>query len=466
MKKYWDLITQTFDFPTKEFKVENDELQFNDVPLMDLIQQHGTPLKIWYLPKITSQIQRAKRVFQNAIDKHQYGADYVYAYCTKSNHFKFVLETVLKEKAQLETSSTYDIHIIRKLYADGLINKDITIICNGYKTEGYRREISSLINDGFYNCTPVLDTLGELDYYLQLINGKFKVGIRVAADEEPDFDTYTSRMGIRYNNIMGLYEEKIRPNERVELSLLHFFINSGIRDNQYYWSELNKFIYKYAELKQFCPTLKSVDIGGGFPIINSLSYEYDHEYMAGQIVEIIKDICDTHQVARPNIVTEFGNYTVGESGAVIYSILEKKQQNDKEMWYIIDGSLITHIPDTWGKKYKFVMMAINNWQNDFAQVHLGGITCDSDDYYNKEQGDQNIFLPHFERNKGEKQYIGFFHTGAYQESLGGFGGTSHCLIPDPKMVVIDKDEDGQHTYRVFKNQQEPEEMLRILGYGK
>ena len=51
--KYIDLIEQTFDFPQDEFSVEDNELNFHDIPLMELIKQYGTPLKITYLPKIS-----------------------------------------------------------------------------------------------------------------------------------------------------------------------------------------------------------------------------------------------------------------------------------------------------------------------------------------------------------------------------------------------------------------------------
>ena len=51
--KYIDLIEQSFDFPQDEFSVEDNELNFHDIPLMELIKQYGTPLKITYLPKIS-----------------------------------------------------------------------------------------------------------------------------------------------------------------------------------------------------------------------------------------------------------------------------------------------------------------------------------------------------------------------------------------------------------------------------
>ena len=111
--KYIDLIEQTFDFPQDEFTVEDSELNFHDISLMELIKQYGTPLKITYLPKISQQINRAKRMFNVAMAKVDYKGAYNYCYCTKSNHFSFVLEEALKNDIHLETSSAYDIHIIK-----------------------------------------------------------------------------------------------------------------------------------------------------------------------------------------------------------------------------------------------------------------------------------------------------------------------------------------------------------------
>ena len=129
--KYIDLIEQTFDFPQDEFTVEDNELNFHDIPLMELIKQYGTPLKITYLPKISQQINRAKRMFNVAMAKVDYKGTYNYCYCTKSSHFSFVLEEAMKNDIHLETSSAYDIHIINALYDSGVIDKDRYIICNG-----------------------------------------------------------------------------------------------------------------------------------------------------------------------------------------------------------------------------------------------------------------------------------------------------------------------------------------------
>ncbi len=460
--KYIDLIQQTFDFPQEEFKVEENELYFNGICITDLIKQYGTPLRISYLPKITSQIQKAKKLFNVAFAKADYQGEYNYAYCTKSSHFQFILHEVLKNDVHLETSSEFDISIIDSLFEEKKIDKEIYIICNGYKKIGYVEEICRLINSGFVNTIPVLDNKKELDHISELVKKRCKLGIRIASEEEPRFDFYTSRLGIRYNDIVDFYKANIRNNPKFELKMLHFFINTGIRDNAYYWSELAKCVNVYCELKKICKDLDSLNIGGGFPVKNSLAFDYDYEYMAEEIVLQIKNICQQNNVIEPNIFTEFGSYTVGESGAIIYSILGQKQQNDRELWDMIDSSFMTTLPDTWAINQRFVLLAVNHWDREYQRVHLGGLTCDSHDFYNAEAHANAVFLPKYE--EAEPLYIGLFHTGAYQESISGYGGIQHCLTPAPKHILLERDEDGEVYPRLFAKEQSHKSMMKILGY--
>lgn len=460
--KYLDLIEQTFDFPQEEFKVDDNELYFHNIPLMDIIKQYGTPLKITYLPKITQQIQKAKKYFNVAIARADYQGDYNYCYCTKSSHFSFVLEEVLKNDVHLETSSAFDIFLLETLHEQGLIDRQTYIICNGFKRPQYIENIAQLINDGFENTIPILDNKFELDQLDRNITRKCKIGMRIASEEEPKFEFYTSRLGIRYNDIIPYYEEKIKNNPKFQLKMLHFFINTGIRDSAYYWNELSKCVNLYCQLKHICPELDSLNIGGGFPIKNSLSFDYDYEYMAEEIVAQIKMICDRNNTPEPNLFTEFGSYTVGESGAVLYSIIDQKQQNDRELWNMIDSSFMTTLPDTWAVSQRFILLGINKWDSEYQRVFLGGLTCDSEDYYNAEAHANAIFLPKMDND--DPLYIGLFHTGAYQESIGGYGGIQHCLIPAPKHIIIDLDEEGEYTTKLFAKEQSHKSMLRILGY--
>src|SRR6478736_5840679 len=129
MKSYRELIEQTFEFPQKEFKVRDHELLFNDVPLMDIIKEYGTPLKLTYLPRISENIRFVKATFNSAMERFKYNAKYTYCFCTKSSHFSFVMEEALKNDVHIETSSAFDINIVRSLYEKGSINKETYVLC-------------------------------------------------------------------------------------------------------------------------------------------------------------------------------------------------------------------------------------------------------------------------------------------------------------------------------------------------
>ncbi len=462
---YLGLVEQTFDFPQEGLEVKDNYLHFNGLDIKALIDKYGTPMKISYLPKIGMQINKAKEMFAKAIKKHKYEGDYYYCYCTKSSHFSFVVEEALQHGIHLETSYAYDLEIVKKLYEKKKINKDIFIICNGFKQKGYTRRIAQLLNTGFKNVIPILDNKDELNAYKRSVKGPFKLGIRVAAEEEPTFPFYTSRLGIRPKDILEFYVDHIEGYEhKFQLKMLHIFLNKGIKDDIYYWSELNKIINLYCQLKKICPELDSINIGGGFPIKHSLGFEYDYQFMITEIVGNIKAACKRNKVPMPHIFTEFGSYTVGESMAHIYSVIGQKEQNDREMWYMIDSSFITTLPDTWGIGERFLMLPINKWDQEPQRVVLGGITCDSHDYYDSEEHINEVFLPKV--NGEEPLYVGFFHTGAYQDQISGYGGIKHCLIPSPKHIIIEYDKNGKLIDWLYAKEQSAQSMLKILGYIK
>ncbi len=463
--RYFDLIDQTFYFPQESFDIENGYLTFNGIPLKHLIDKYGTPLKLTYLPKISAQIKKAKNLFSRAMKSVNYQGNYYYAYVTKSSHFKFVIEEVLKNDVQIETSSAFDIDIIWKLYEQGLIKKNKIIINNGFKPPLYVKRIADLINNGFYNVLPVIDNKTELDLLEQYVDGTCNVGIRIATEEEPNFEFYTSRLGIRSSEVLPFYEDKIKSNPKFKLKMLHFFVDTGIKDNIYYWGEFKKALKVYCEVKKRCPELRAINIGGGMPIRNSLGFEFDYKYMIREIVNLIKDACETDGIPEPDIFTEFGKYTVGESGATIFSVIGQKQQNESELWYMIDNSLMATLPDSWGISERFILLPINKWHNEYTRVNIGGLSCDNSDYYNSEVHENQVYLPRFSSSDAETLFLGFFHTGAYQDSLSGYGGIKHCLIPAPKHIIVTRDEQGNLQDWMHADEQDAESMLKILGYS-
>lgn len=463
--KYFDLIEQSFYFPQDGFDLRNGRLTFHGVSLKHLIEKHGTPFRFIYLPRIGDQIKKARNLFNRAIKNNAYKGKYNFCYCTKCNHFYHVINEAIKHNIDIETSSSFDIDLIWSLFKKGKITKDVKIIHNGYKTVSYLNKIIELQDAGFKNSIIVLDSMHELKRLSKLkAKNKVKIGMRMSINEESQSAYYESRLGIPPGKIVNFFQEQIKDNENVELKMFHFFVDSGIKDTPYYWGEFQKALKLYVELKAECKSLDSFNLGGGFPIRNHLGFEYNYEYMINEIISNIKSACATHNITEPDIYTEFGKYTVGEAGAIIFQVLEQKQQNDNEKWYIIDNSLMNTIPDAWSIQEKFILLPVNKWNNEYGRVNIGGISCDHSDYYNSEDFNQEVLLPIYPENDKEPLYLGFFHTGAYQDSVSGYGGIKHCLIPAPKHVIIDRDDKGNIIDTVYREEQSVSEMLNILGY--
>jgi len=463
---YFDLIEQTYYFPQEGFDLRDGNLTFHGVSLKHLIEKHGTPFRFIYLPKIGDQIKKAKNLFNRAIKKNNYKGNYHYCYCTKCNHFYHVINEALKHKVDIETSSSFDIDLILNLHARKKIDKERLIVHNGYKTEDYLTKIIRLQESGFKNSIVILDSMNELDRLLSIkTDQRVKIGLRMAINEEAQSAYYTSRLGIPPDEIVDFFKQHIKDNNRVELKMLHFFVDSGIKDTLYFWGEFQKALNLYVTLKKESENLRAFNIGGGFPIRNHLGFEYNYEYMIGEIINNIKEACEKEKVNEPDIFTEFGRYTVGEAGAIIFEVLEQKLQNDTETWYIINNSLMNTIPDAWSIHEKFILLPVNKWDHEYGRVNIGGISCDHSDYYNSEDLNQEVLLPMYENKDKEPLYLGFFHTGAYQDSISGYGGIKHCLIPAPKHVIIDRDARGNIIDHVYREEQSVTEMFNILGYN-
>ena len=52
--------------------------------------------------------------------------------------------------------------------------------------------------------------------------------------------TILQGLDIRQRDMIDFYKNQIKNNPSVELKMLHFFVDSGIKDTMYYWGEFSK----------------------------------------------------------------------------------------------------------------------------------------------------------------------------------------------------------------------------------
>lgn len=445
----------------KEFGIKNGELFFEDINLLNIAKRYDMPIRITFLSIIKQNISKMRAFFNEAMQTLDYKGNYLYCYCTKSSHFHHVVKTALEMNTGIEVSSASDITLLQSLLSEGILKFQTVVVCNGYKTKEYITKILSLIDSEYCHVLPIVDSLSELEYYILNVKKKLQIGIRINLSF---FDSYEnrSRFGISPKEILELYKNKVKLSTNIELTTLHFFNEKGILNNENYWDVLESAVKFYCCLKKLNPQLTSLNIGGGMPFDYTVNGKNSDEVVKSfvkQIVSHIQTICRVELIPEPDIITEFGTYTVGNSTSTIFKINEKKRISHYD-WAIINGSFITHLPDTWATHRQFPVIPINNLQEQVRPFILGGLTCDSDDYYPNSSDSKFIMLP----DTNKDQYIAFLCTGAYQDALGGFGSFNHCLTPSTKYFIIDTINEKDFSYSILPQEPKDQEILEILGY--
>ncbi len=444
-------------------------LHYEGVNLLDLVSTYGSPLEVAYTDMIKKKINYLKDLFKTTIRNRKYQGEYFYAYATKANYYSEVISTALNAVDYLETSSGYDLDIIEKLYHDKLIPSGFTIISNGFKKGYYFDKICSLKNQGL-NIIPVIENCEEADMFLdQKID--FEVGMRINIDEQMVGSFLnTERIGSAIDTRFGIYFEdmvnyanKINASSHLKFKLFHFHLGGSIHDIDQYGNFVKYLFEKnYCVLKTFCPDLEYFDIGGGFPVQFNLDFNFDYTRLVDTIVSTLKKSADLNSIPHPNIIGEHGWYTANDHGFYLCDIITTKKTNQGSYWYIINSSLMTFLPDSWGTGKDFVILPVNLNENNMVKVKLGGITCDPDDTYYKQEKMNFLYLP--EVKPGEKLTIGIFGTGAYQEMIAGVGGVHHCLMPESSELIIRK-KGGKLHFNHINNKQTPKEVMNILDYN-
>ncbi|MCP4426041.1 MAG: hypothetical protein GY803_16230 [Chloroflexi bacterium] len=452
--------------------VRNGRLHIEDLDLTNLFVDDGkgqefdralpSPLEIVYLPIIGYRIKQMQGVFAEVMDEVGYDGRFHYTYASKANAAEEVIRTTLASGAHHEMSSTVDVDIAKIMIRRGLLTPDKFIVCNGFKPAGgsYAANIIQLraLHDKVIN---VIEDLGELSPMIES-DLTFDVGLRLKTyghhTTAEQANAANSRFGLDTKNLWKA-ADYIAAAPNLNLTLFHAMVGSQILDEDAFISWLKPGIETYARLRQRHPHLNIFDFGGGIPVPMTLNFEFDYHQFVRLLLTTLQEVCGRYNVPAPDVMGEFGRYTTSEHGAHLFKIVTAKENNSKLPWYIIDGSIMSSFPDSWALQEHFIVLPLNHLDKPFRQVQLGGITCDSDDVYPPKTSHSPLYLP----VETDDLYIGFFSIGAYQEMLGGVGGSKHCVVPEAYELIVERDENGRYQFQILTGQSEAD-VLTNLGY--
>jgi arginine decarboxylase len=446
------------DGPITDFVSRRDgRLLLGDrIDLNALAARYGAPLEVAFCPQIATQVHRMQNWAEAARQTTGYQGTFVYAYATKANFAAEVVRTALDAGAHYETSATADVYIARQLWREGVLPQGRLICCNGSKEPAYLEGIAALRRDGCEHVVPILDDLEELEV-LSASALPFQFGVRERAP-------HRAHQG---NNRFGLTAAEIDEvaasleGTSHKLVVYHAMAGSQLEDGEQWLDALTISLEAYCRLRQRVSSLRYFNFGGGMPTsAYELGFAFDYQGFLTRLMVRVQEICARYAVPTPDLIGEFGRYTVASHSVFLFEVGQVKVGDPGDPdWYLINGSLMVSLPDSvLVDGQQFVVLPLNGWDRPAHEVRLAGRrTCDSDDFYPR-PGDAPLVLP----QTGRGQVVAIFGVGAYQQMISGRGGAHHCLSPEPRRILIEE-VNGELVVR-DQPAQTMATISRLLGY--
>ncbi len=450
-KNLWKLGRKEYD--TQVFGVNGDSeliiregnYQYN---VHDLVRKFGSSLEIFLPFIVEDRLNKLFATFERHIKRTGYKGKFFYHYPMKVNQNREAVLPLVSEGAHLEVGSHNELALVRKLWESDSVNTKIRILCNGPKTKSYVDLIHQL-SERSVRVMPIIEDAAELDEFKEF---KGDIGIRINLETKvkSHWDKKADRFGLTADDILAL--GKIR-----NLKLLHYHIGSQIELGADIIAAMKEALRVYRKVREINLSLDTLDVGGGFAIPYEKKPMYSVESVSRSMILTLKKLSDLWGMPHPNLVVEWGRYIVAPAQITIFKIVSAKAvpKGLARFWYIIDGSFMNDLLDTWAIHQKWHIVPVNMMnEKKKHRVWLAGLSCDSDDKYTARDG--YVSLPRLEDlNPGEDLYIAIFDTGAYQDAFA----SHHCLLSSPLKLVV---QNGIVT--VARRRETAEDIGKLFGW--
>lgn len=452
-RKLWKLGMKEWNTQYFDFNKDGDLIikeGHNVYNVRYLAEKFGTSLRILMPFVIEERLEDFLDLNAILSKKVGYTGKFFYHYPMKVNQNKEVVMALVGEGAHLETTSYNDLYLIKKMLEQESFNPALRIMCNGPKTDKYMNLIDDLQHKGV-KIFPLIEGPNELKF---LQHSKYDVGIRLAMNLKVNsrWNKPINRFGFEAKEILAMGSIK-------NLKILHYHIGGQIETLSDILVPIKYALDVYFKLKEKNPSLDTLDIGGGMPIPYNRKKSYTVDKLMEKIFALIKKEADKHGVAHPNLICEWGSFIVAPSQITIFKIIDTKLVSDKKAdakkWYVVDGSFMNDLKDTWAIDQKYACAPVNVKEDTgMTDVWFAGSSCDSDDVYKGIDGSTSF--PDYNSNGGDhSMYVAFFDSGAYQDPLS----SHHCLLSAPAKVIL------QNGHVVLARKREtPEEVGKNFGW--
>jgi len=405
----------------EELTSENGHLMIGGVDSVDLAKKYGTPLYVFDVSEIRSQIKKFKSAFEKADLKYQI------SYASKAFAVKAIYQVMKQEKVHIDVVSGGELYTA---LAAGFPSDKISFHGNNKSFEELEMAVKNHVG------VIMLDNFHEIDLLSRILktdDEKIDVMLRLT----PGISAHTHKYDQtgQTDSKFGFDVESGQADEAMQLVLndpqmnligIHAHIGSQIFGTQGFTMLADKMLeIAKGFQKKFNYWPQVINLGGGFGI----SYNEDDDPITAQdfisqIANELKKNCDN----VPEIWIEPGRSIVGPAGYTLYTIGSRKDIPKLTPYVSVDGGMGDNIrPALYQAKYEAVVANKMN-QETIETAHISGKYCESGDILIDRQE-----LP--ETKVGD--ILAVLDTGAYGYSMA----MNYNRNPRPAVVFVENGQD-------------------------
>ncbi len=311
---------------------------------------------------LRSQVIALNETFKKIIEEAKFQGRYYGVYPIKVNQMREVVEEIVDAGAPydhgLEAGSKPELLAALAMNT----NPESLTILNGYKDENFLR-LALLGRLLGRKIIIVVEKFSELPQIVQLakeMNVTPMIGIRAKLSTKGSGKWAGSsgdhaKFGLTIPEILNAVKYLKDQNLEHYIKLFHFHIGSQITDIRTIKDAITEGARIYAKLVKMDIPIEYFDAGGGLGVdyvgakseTNS-SINYNMEDYVGDVVYILKKVCELEGVNHPNIVTETGRAIVAHHSCVIVPVFGKIELTNENADLEVDSShhlLVKNIRD-------------------------------------------------------------------------------------------------------------------------
>lgn len=304
--------------------------------VIDEVKREGIsfPAVIRFHDILRSQVRNLNNTFKTTIKEASFGGEYFGVYPIKVNQLREVIEEITDVAKEfnygLEAGSKAELLTVLA-YND---NPNSLTILNGYKDREYMN-LAMLGTSIGKKVVIVIEKFSEIFSVLEAAE-KYEVepiiGVRAKlttkasgkwAESSGDF----AKFGLSIPEIIDLVDLLKEKNKIHLLKLFHFHVGSQIPDIRTIKDCITEGARIFTNLVELGAPIEFFDVGGGVGINYdgsrsncSSSTNYTLKDYVGDVVYILKDICDLYNIKHPNIVSETGRAVAAHHSCVITNV--------------------------------------------------------------------------------------------------------------------------------------------------